>query len=336
MDALRRNQYLQTMGVDVWVSRHPPAISSVAAAPAADARAAPPSIAFGADAGAADVRAGVGSDDARADADAAGARGRAGADADAAGARAVADADAAGARAVAGAAGARASVGADVASTRAAAEAIAGRLASEPLPPTAVPVSLDAPAVVTTWESLRSEVLACTKCPLHGSRTQGVFGVGSREAQWLVVGEAPGAEEDRRGEPFVGRAGHLLDAMLKAIGLSRGSNVYIANVLKSRPPGNRDPKPEEVSACLPYLMRQIELLRPRVMLAVGRIAAQNLLSTDVPLGRLRGKIHHFGELNTPLIVTYHPAYLLRTPSDKRKAWEDLKFARSVFQGLNPN
>lgn len=192
-----------------------------------------------------------------------------------------------------------------------------------------------APPAVTTWESLRSEVLACTKCPLHGSRTQGVFGVGSREAQWLVVGEAPGAEEDRRGEPFVGRAGHLLDAMLKAIGLSRGSNVYIANVLKSRPPGNRDPKPEEVAACLPYLMRQIELLRPRVMLAVGRIAAQNLLSTDAPLGRLRGKVHHFGELNTPLIVTYHPAYLLRTPSDKRKAWEDLKFARSVFQTLNP-
>src|SRR3569832_650018 len=192
------------------------------------------------------------------------------------------------------------------------------------------------PAGGTTWESLRAEVLACTKCTLHGSRTQGVFGVGSREAQWLVVGEAPGAEEDRRGEPFVGRAGHLLDAMLKAIGLSRGSNVYIANVLKSRPPGNRDPKPEEVAACLPYLMRQIELLRPRVMLAVGRIAAQNLLSTDVPLGRLRGKVHYFGELNTPLIVTYHPAYLLRTPSDKRKAWEDLKFARSVFTGLDGN
>jgi DNA polymerase len=160
-----------------------------------------------------------------------------------------------------------------------------------------------------------------------------VFGVGNREAQWLVVGEAPGAEEDRRGEPFVGRAGHLLDAMLRAIGLNRANNVYIANVLKSRPPGNRDPKPEEVAACLPFLMRQIELLRPRVMLAVGRIAAQNLLATDVPLGRLRGKVHHFGELNTPLIVTYHPAYLLRTPGDKRKAWEDLKFARSVFRGL---
>jgi uracil-DNA glycosylase len=253
MDALRRNQYLQTMGVDVWVSRSAAAAASAAETPL------------------------------RADAPADAAR---------------------------------------VAATAPEVSPVVAR-------------SNDAPAGVTTWESLRSEVLACTKCSLHSSRTQGVFGVGSREAQWLVVGEAPGAEEDRRGEPFVGRAGHLLDAMLKAIGLSRGSNVYIANVLKSRPPGNRDPKPEEVSACLPYLMRQIELLRPRVMLAVGRIAAQNLLSTDAPLGRLRGKVHHFGELNTPLIVTYHPAYLLRTPSDKRKAWEDLKFARSVFQGLNP-
>jgi uracil-DNA glycosylase family 4 len=200
----------------------------------------------------------------------------------------------------------------------------------------AIAPASEAPApTVTTWESLRAEVLACNKCVLHTTRTQGVFGVGNREAQWLVVGEAPGAEEDRRGEPFVGRAGHLLDAMLKAIGLSRANNVYIANVLKSRPPGNRDPKPEEVAACLPFLMRQIELLRPRLMLAVGRIAAQNLLATDAPLGRLRGKVHHFGELNTPLIVTYHPAYLLRTPGDKRKAWEDLKFARSVFRGLNP-
>ncbi len=157
--------------------------------------------------------------------------------------------------------------------------------------------------------------------------------MGSLQAQWLVVGEAPGAEEDRRGEPFVGRAGHLLDAMLKAIGLSRDSSVYIANVLKSRPPGNRDPRPEEVAACMPFLLRQIDLLRPRLMLAVGRIAAQTLLGTDAPLGRLRGKVHSFGELNTPLIVTYHPAYLLRTPADKRKAWEDLKFARSVFRGL---
>jgi uracil-DNA glycosylase len=183
------------------------------------------------------------------------------------------------------------------------------------------------------WEALRTEVLSCTKCALHKTRTQGVVGVGPHRTDWMVIGEAPGAEEDRRGEPFVGRAGHLLDAMLHAIGLNRGTNVYIANVLKSRPPGNRDPKPDEVAACLPYLMRQIALLQPRLMLAVGRIAAQNLLSTDTPLGRLRGKVHHFGELNTPLIVTYHPAYLLRTPADKRKAWEDLKFARSVFRQL---
>jgi uracil-DNA glycosylase len=192
------------------------------------------------------------------------------------------------------------------------------------------PVSGD---VGARWDALRTEVLSCTKCLLHKTRTQGVLGVGPQRTDWMVIGEAPGAEEDRKGEPFVGRAGQLLDAMLRAIGLDRGTNAYIANVLKSRPPGNRDPKPEEVAACLPYLMRQIALLQPRLLLAVGRIAAQNLLSTDVPLGRLRGKVHHFGELNTPLIVTYHPAYLLRTPADKRKAWDDLKFARSVFRQL---
>ncbi|HXS28655.1 MAG TPA: uracil-DNA glycosylase [Steroidobacteraceae bacterium] len=183
------------------------------------------------------------------------------------------------------------------------------------------------------WEALRAAVRDCTKCALHRTRTQSVFGVGDVRAEWLVIGEAPGAEEDRRGEPFVGRAGQLLDAMLKAIGLARGENVYIANVLKSRPPGNRDPKPEEVASCLPYLARQIELIRPVLILAVGRIAAQNLLATDLPLGRLRGQVHAFGPLNSPLIVTYHPAYLLRTPTDKRKAWEDLKFARSVFREL---
>jgi len=183
------------------------------------------------------------------------------------------------------------------------------------------------------WEALRSEVLQCTRCPLHLTRTQGVLGVGPKRADWLVIGEAPGAEEDRRGEPFVGAAGQLLDAMLRAIGLDRRTNVYIANVLKSRPPGNRDPRPEEVAACLPYLVRQVALLQPKIMLAVGRIAAQNLLATDVKLGRLRGQVHRFGELNTPLVVTYHPAYLLRTPADKRKAWEDLKFARSVYQQL---
>jgi uracil-DNA glycosylase len=187
--------------------------------------------------------------------------------------------------------------------------------------------------VATQWQQLLEEVRGCTLCPLHATRTQGVLGVGPKRADWLVIGEAPGAEEDRRGEPFVGAAGQLLDAMLRAIGLDRLTNVYIANVLKSRPPNNRDPKPEEVEACLPYLVRQIALLQPKIMLAVGRIAAQNLLGTDAPLGRLRGRVHHFGERQTPLVVTYHPAYLLRTPADKRKAWEDLKFARSVYQQL---
>jgi uracil-DNA glycosylase family 4 len=200
---------------------------------------------------------------------------------------------------------------------------------SEPVPAPA-PLSADAAG---SWQALSAEILSCTRCGLHKTRTQGVVGVGPPRTDWMVIGEAPGAEEDRRGEPFVGRAGHLLDAMLRAIGLDRRTNVYIANVLKSRPPNNRDPKPEEVAACLPYLMRQIALLQPRLMLAVGRIAAQNLLSTDMSLSRLRGKVHYFGELNTPLIVTYHPAYLLRTPADKRKAWEDLKFARSVFRQL---
>ncbi|MBV9695902.1 MAG: uracil-DNA glycosylase [Gammaproteobacteria bacterium] len=186
-------------------------------------------------------------------------------------------------------------------------------------------------AVADTWEALRAEVLACRRCALHATRTRAVFGVGPLRTDWLVIGEAPGAEEDRRGEPFVGAAGQLLDAMLRAIGLDRGSNVYIANVLKSRPPNNRDPRPEEVSACLPYLVRQIALLQPKILLAVGRIAAQNLLATDTPLARLRGRVHRFGD--TPLVVTYHPAYLLRTPADKRKAWEDLKFARNVYQQL---
>jgi DNA polymerase len=188
------------------------------------------------------------------------------------------------------------------------------------------------PEIEAQWDALKSDVLTCKKCALHATRTQGVFGVGNRRADWLIIGEAPGAEEDRQGEPFVGRAGQLLNAMLEAIGQPR-ETVFIANVLKSRPPNNRDPKPEEVAACLPYLMRQIALLQPKLMLAVGRIAAQNLLATDLSLSRLRGQVHTFGELNTPLIVTYHPAYLLRTPADKRKAWEDLKFARSVFRRL---
>lgn len=187
--------------------------------------------------------------------------------------------------------------------------------------------------VAPGWQELEEAVARCTRCELYRTRTRPVLGVGDRHAQWLIVGEAPGAEEDRRGEPFVGAAGQLLDAMLQAIGLARGRNVYIANILKSRPPGNRDPAPAEVAACLPYLERQIELLRPRLILAVGRIAMQNLLGTDSSLGRMRGQVHEFGGLKTPLIVTYHPAYLLRKPEDKRKAWEDLKFARSVFARL---
>ncbi|HEX3395543.1 MAG TPA: uracil-DNA glycosylase [Steroidobacteraceae bacterium] len=178
------------------------------------------------------------------------------------------------------------------------------------------------------WAELQARVAACTRCALSATRTQTVFGVGNPHADWLIVGEAPGAEEDRKGEPFVGRAGQLLNSMLHAIGLAR-EQVYIANVLKCRPPGNRDPAPTEAAECLPYLERQIALLKPKIMLAVGRIAAQNLLRTDKTLGALRQQVHHFGLSKVPLVVTYHPAYLLRTPTEKRKAWEDLKFAREV-------
>jgi uracil-DNA glycosylase len=178
------------------------------------------------------------------------------------------------------------------------------------------------------WPELEARVAACIRCPLCSTRTQTVFGVGDRQADWLIVGEAPGAEEDRQGEPFVGRAGQLLNSMLRAIGLAR-EQVYIANILKCRPPGNRDPSASEVAECLPYLEQQIALLKPKIMLAVGRIAAQNLLRTDLTLGRLRQQVHRFGVSQVPLVATYHPAYLLRTPTDKRKAWEDLKFAREV-------
>jgi uracil-DNA glycosylase family 4 len=178
------------------------------------------------------------------------------------------------------------------------------------------------------WPELRARVAACTRCALSNTRTQTVFGVGNLRAEWLIVGEAPGADEDRQGEPFVGRAGQLLNSMLSAIGLTR-EQVYIANVLKCRPPGNRDPTGGEAAECLPYLDQQIALLKPKLMLAVGRIAAQNLLRTDVTLGRLRQQVHRFGLSQVPLVVTYHPGYLLRTPTDKRKAWEDLKFAREV-------
>jgi DNA polymerase len=180
----------------------------------------------------------------------------------------------------------------------------------------------DASASAAVWRALETEVAACTLCGLHRGRKQTVFGVGRKDADLLVVGEAPGAEEDRQGEPFVGRAGQLLNAMLRSIGYAR-QDVYIANILKCRPPGNRDPRPEEAEACTGYLARQIALVRPRALLAVGRIAAQWLLQTDSPIGRLRGRLHRFGEPGIPLVVTYHPAYLLRTPSAKAKTWQDL-------------
>lgn len=176
------------------------------------------------------------------------------------------------------------------------------------------------------WPQLRETVRSCTRCPLHESRTQTVFGVGSYDADWMIIGEAPGAEEDRRGEPFVGRAGKLLDQMLRAVGQQRDS-VFIANILKCRPPNNRDPKPDEAAQCRGYLERQIELVKPKIILAVGRIAAQTLLGTDAPVGQLRGTLHHLGK--TPLVVTYHPAYLLRSPTQKSKAWDDLCLASRV-------
>jgi DNA polymerase len=179
------------------------------------------------------------------------------------------------------------------------------------------------------WDELRAVVAACTRCGLHESRTQTVFGVGNPTADWMIIGEAPGAEEDRRGEPFVGRAGKLLDEMLLAIGEKRES-VFIANILKCRPPNNRDPAPDEAASCRPFLERQIELVRPKIILAVGRIAAQQLLQSDAPVGRLRGKVHQLGA--TPLVVTYHPAYLLRSPSQKRKSWDDLCLAARVMAG----
>lgn len=180
------------------------------------------------------------------------------------------------------------------------------------------------------WAALRQQVEQCTACPLYQTRTQAVFGVGNQNADCMIIGEAPGADEDRLGEPFVGRAGKLMDLMLQAIGLNR-SDVYIANILKSRPPNNRDPKPIEIEACWPFLARQIELVQPRLIIAMGRIAAQNLLHSDVPVGRLRGSVHRF-EQRIPLIVTYHPAYLLRSPLQKRKSWEDLKLAQRLLRG----
>lgn len=186
------------------------------------------------------------------------------------------------------------------------------------------------------WDQLRHCVSGCTRCELSQSRTQTVFGVGNPDADWMIIGEAPGAEEDRRGEPFVGRAGQLLDLMLHAIGQRRES-VFIANILKCRPPNNRDPKPAEAAACREYLERQIELIQPKIILAVGKIAAQNLLESDATIGRMREQQHEqphgaaYELKGIPLVVTYHPAYLLRSPSQKSKSWRDLCLAARLAE-----
>ena len=194
------------------------------------------------------------------------------------------------------------------------------------------PASPAAPAAAAMdWAQLRTAVASCTACALHKGRRQAVFGVGDEQADWLFVGEGPGAEEDARGEPFVGPAGRLLDNMLAAISLKRGEDVYIANIVKCRPPGNRTPEPAEAHACEPYLARQIGLLRPRLIVALGKVAANNLLGTEATIGSLRGRV--LACHGIPLIVTYHPAYLLRNLADKAKAWEDLCFAVETMRTL---
>ncbi len=181
------------------------------------------------------------------------------------------------------------------------------------------------------WPQLKAMVRDCTACGLRAGCTQTVFGTGDEQAEWLFVGEGPGADEDAQGEPFVGQAGKLLDNMLLAIKLRRGKNVYIANIVKCRPPGNRAPEADEIATCLPYLKRQIELVKPRLIVALGKTAATALLGRETSLGSLRGTLHDFN--GTPLVVTYHPAYLLRSPMEKSKAWEDLCFAVKTTQEL---
>ena len=213
-----------------------------------------------------------------------------------------------------------------------------GRGRAEPAAPVA-PLAPAAPAARAArgvpaaespdWDRLAQEVSGCRLCGLCETRTQTVFGVGNRTARLMVVGEAPGAEEDRRGEPFVGRAGQLLNSMLRAAGFER-RDVFIANVLKCRPPNNRDPSDEEAERCLPYLHRQIGLVAPEAILCVGRIAAQRLLGTEQPIGRLRGRVHEVD--GVPVVATYHPAYLLRSPGEKRKSWDDLRLVLGVLGG----
>lgn len=183
------------------------------------------------------------------------------------------------------------------------------------------------------WQTLHTAVVNCTACDLCQTRTQIVFGVGNHNADLMIVGEAPGFYEDKQGEPFVGRAGQLLNAMIKSIGFER-EQIYIANILKCRPPNNRDPLPAEVNLCTPFLQKQIALIKPKVLLAVGRIAAHYLLNTQSSMTEMRGKIHHYGVHNTPLVITYHPAYLLRTPSDKAKAFQDLQRVSQLLRILS--
>jgi DNA polymerase len=191
------------------------------------------------------------------------------------------------------------------------------------------------------WGELERAVAGCTACGLCKGRTNTVFGVGSRESEWMLIGEAPGAEEDLRGEPFVGQAGRLLDSILTACGLGRAASgpsaVYIANVVKCRPPSNRNPEPDEAARCEPYLRRQIELLKPRVIVLMGRVAAQAVLGTDASIAALRGRSHRIdaAAASVPVIVTYHPAYLLRNLADKAKVWTDMCLAREVFDRTEP-
>ena len=202
---------------------------------------------------------------------------------------------------------------------------------ARPVAPLVAPVAAPSATVSAEglgWDELEQRIRACHACRLSERRTQAVPGVGDREADWLFVGEGPGAEEDARGEPFVGQAGKLLDAMLASLGLARGQNVYIANAVKCRPPGNRTPEASEMAACQPYLERQIALLQPRIIVALGRPAAQTLLGGEVKINAARGRL--FDRAGIPVVVTYHPAYLLRNPQDKAKAWEDLCFARAAL------
>jgi uracil-DNA glycosylase family 4 len=202
--------------------------------------------------------------------------------------------------------------------------------ASTPSGPPATPDRAPPGAVgAMGWTELREAVRACRACALCAQRKQAVFGVGAESAPWLFVGEGPGADEDELGDPFVGQAGKLLDSMLAAIGLARGREVYIANVVKCRPPGNRTPTPEESQACAPFLDRQIELLGPKLIVALGKTAATRHLGTEASLASLRGRSHRYR--GTPLVVTYHPAYLLRSLPEKAKAWEDLVFARRTLR-----